>query len=173
MFIWRWTKLFSNFVTFVSSHRTNISAVTLDRKLIHSSQCESPGFLLNSFLSIVTRNFLASPLNLLVSFRVLISFLKIVLNSCSAANPKSVSLLKMIISMRPKVNLRFNGLIWVCQWHQKQPFRGVLIKSCSENLESNFIEVTLWRGCSPANLQHTVRRSFLRIPLEGCYRYIQ
>ena len=87
------------FATFVSSHRANIRAVTLDRKLMHSLQCESPGFLLNSFLSIVTRNFLASPLNLLISFRVSISFLKIVLNSCSAANPKSASFLKMIISI--------------------------------------------------------------------------
>ena len=57
------------------------------------------------------------------------------------------------------------------------PQRGVLRKSCSENmqqiyrrtpwhsvisikLQSNFIEIKFWRGCSPVNLLHIFRKSF-------------
>ena len=43
---------------------------------------------------------------------------------------------------------------------QKQPSRGVLKKRCSEK-QSNFIEITLRHGCSPVNLLHILRTSFL------------
>ena len=36
---------------------------------------------------------------------------------------------------------------------QKQPFRGVLC---------NFIEITLWHGCSPVNLQHIFGTPFTK-----------
>ena len=60
-------------------------------------------------------------------------------------------------------------------YEQKQPFRDLLsikgvLKICSKftgeqpcqsvisiNLQSNFIEITLWRGCSPANSIHIFR----------------
>ena len=62
---------------------------------------------------------------------------------------------------------------------QKQPPRGALKKSCSENMQqiyrrtampkcdfnkaakqSNFIEITLRHGCSPVNLLHIFRTPF-------------
>ena len=59
---------------------------------------------------------------------------------------------------------------------QKQPPRGVLKKRCSENmqhiyrrtlmpkcdLQSNFIEITLRHGCSPAYLLHIFRTPFTK-----------
>ena len=62
-------------------------------------------------------------------------------------------------------------------YSQKQPSKGVLRKSFSENmqqiyrrtpwhsvisikLQSNFIEIKFWRGCSPVNLLHIFRKSF-------------
>ena len=62
---------------------------------------------------------------------------------------------------------------------QKKPPRSVLGKSCSENLQqiyrrspmpkcdfnkaaSNFIEITLWHGCSPVNLLHNFRTPFTK-----------
>ena len=52
---------------------------------------------------------------------------------------------------------------------QKQPSGGVLKNNCSENmqqiyrnLQSNFIEITLWHGCSPVNFLHIFRTPFLR-----------
>ena len=60
----------------------------------------------------------------------------------------------------------------------EQPSRGVLRKSCSENMQqiyrrtpmpkcdfnkvSNFIEIALPHGCSPVNLLHVFRRAFSR-----------
>ena len=62
---------------------------------------------------------------------------------------------------------------------QKQPFRGVLKKRCSENmqqiyrrnpcrsvisikLQSNIIEIALRHGCSPVNLLYSFRTPFSR-----------
>ena len=59
---------------------------------------------------------------------------------------------------------------------QKQSPRGVLRKSCFENLQQiyrrttmpkcdfncNFIEITLQHGCSPVNLQHIFRTPFTK-----------
>ena len=73
--------------------------------------------------------------------------------------------------------------------NQKQPFRGVLGKRCSENtqqiyrrttpmpkcdfnkvaLHCIFIEIILPHGCSPVNLLHIFRTSFPRTPLGGCF----
>ena len=39
----------------------------------------------------------------------------------------------------------------------------------SIKLQSNFIKVTLWDGCSPVNLLHTSEHLFIRTPLEGCF----
>ena len=36
-------------------------------------------------------------------------------------------------------------------------------------LKSNFIEITLWHGCSPLNLLHILRAIFLRTALKGCF----
>ena len=47
---------------------------------------------------------------------------------------------------------------------QKQPFRGVLRKRCSENILKIYrrtpIEISLRHGCSPVNLQHIFRTAF-------------
>ena len=49
---------------------------------------------------------------------------------------------------------------------QKQPSRGVLKKSCSENMQQIYsrtpIEITLRYECSPANLLHIFRTPFLK-----------
>ena len=45
---------------------------------------------------------------------------------------------------------------------QKQPSRGVLRKRCS-----NFIEITLRRGCFPVNLLHIFRTPFPKITSKG------
>ena len=69
---------------------------------------------------------------------------------------------------------------------QKQPFRSVLSKRCSENMQQNyrrkpmlkcdfnkvlcnFLEITLQHGCSPVNLLHIFRTPFIRVPLNGCF----
>ena len=54
----------------------------------------------------------------------------------------------------------------------KQPFRGVLWKTCSENMQqiyrrapmqkSNFTEIALRHGCSPVNLLYIFRTPFLK-----------
>ena len=63
--------------------------------------------------------------------------------------------------------------------HSEAAVRGVLKKRCSEKMQqiyrrapmtkcnfnqfsSNFIEITLWHGCSPVNLLHIFRTSFLK-----------
>ena len=54
---------------------------------------------------------------------------------------------------------------------QKQPSRGVLKKRCSETMQQiyrripmlcNFIEITVWHGCSPVNLLHISKTPFYR-----------
>ena len=41
-----------------------------------------------------------------------------------------------------------------------QNFSGILSKRCSENMQSNFIEITVRHGCSPVNLLHIFRTPF-------------
>ena len=53
---------------------------------------------------------------------------------------------------------------------QKQPFKSVLRKRCSKNMQQiyrtpwqvafNFIEIALWHGCSQVNLLHIFRTPF-------------
>ena len=59
---------------------------------------------------------------------------------------------------------------------QKQPFRGVLTKTCSENMQQTpientheklFIKIALWHGYSPVYVLHI--HLFIRTPLEGCF----
>ena len=50
---------------------------------------------------------------------------------------------------------------------QKQPSRGVLKKRCSENMQSNFIEIAHRHVCSPVNLLHNFRTPFPKITSEG------
>ena len=55
--------------------------------------------------------------------------------------------------------------------YAEQPSRGVLKKRYSENIQSNFIEVTLQHGCSPVNLLHIFRTPFPKntLPVDtGC-----
>ena len=64
--------------------------------------------------------------------------------------------------------------------------RGVLRKRCSKNMQQiyrrppmpkcdfikllcNFIEITLWHGCSPVNLLHISRTPFMKLLMEGCF----
>ena len=75
--------------------------------------------------------------------------------------------------------LILNMIIYVMQYRQKQPPRGVPWERCSENvpqidrrtpccsvisikLQSNFIEIALRHGCSPVNLLHIFRTPFLK-----------
>ena len=41
-----------------------------------------------------------------------------------------------------------------------QNFSGILSKRCSENMQSNFTEITVRHGCSPVNLLHIFRTPF-------------
>ena len=54
---------------------------------------------------------------------------------------------------------------------QKQPFTGVFIKGCSENMQQtyNFIEIPHQHRCSPVNCCIFSERLFLRISLKGCF----
>ena len=48
---------------------------------------------------------------------------------------------------------------------QKQPFRGVLKKRCSENMQQickATLLITFRHGCSPVNLLHIFRTPFLK-----------
>ena len=47
---------------------------------------------------------------------------------------------------------------------ENTPCRSVI----SIKLQSNFIQITFRHDCSPVNLLHIFRTSFLRTPLEGC-----
>ena len=47
----------------------------------------------------------------------------------------------------------------------EHPSRSVI----SIKLQCNFIEITLWHGCSPVNLLLIFKTSFLITPLEGCF----
>ena len=82
-----------------------------------------------------------------------------------------------------------NGVLWLLTNNmnnhcQKEPFRGVLRKRCSENMQqiyrripvqkcdfnkvaNNFIEIKLWHGCSPINLLHIFRTPFPKNTSEG------
>ena len=66
---------------------------------------------------------------------------------------------------------------------KKQPARVDLRKSCSENMQQiyrrapipncdfnkrNFIEITLWDGCSPVYLLHIFRTPFPKNTSNGC-----
>ena len=62
-------------------------------------------------------------------------------------------------SSPPGLFLR-KGVLKICSiFTGEHPCRNVI----SIKLQSNFIEVTLWHGCSPVNMLH-----IRRIPLEGC-----
>ena len=69
---------------------------------------------------------------------------------------------------------------------QKQLFRGVLVKRCSENMRQIYRRTPMpkfdfnkvakqldWNhyrhGCAPANLVHSFQLIFLRTPLKGCF----
>ena len=69
---------------------------------------------------------------------------------------------------------------------QKQLYRGVLRKRCSENMQQIYKrtpvkkrafnkvvfqlnEIALWHGCSPVILQYIFRTLFQRTPLKGCF----
>ena len=77
----------------------------------------------------------------------------------------------------------FNTVIWASLFSayrlklQKQPTRGVLRKSCSENMQQifrrtstpkcDFVEILLRHGYSPVNLLHIFRTFFLRNSSSG------
>ena len=44
-----------------------------------------------------------------------------------------------------------------------------MLKCDSIKLQSSFIEITLWHGCSPVNLLHIFRTPFLGTPREGWF----
>ena len=89
-----------------------------------------------------------------------------------------------------KYTVKKHEIIWVgrvvlkTRNHQKRPFRAVLRKSCPENIQQiyrripmpkcdfnklfcNFIEITLWYGCSPVNLLYIFRIRFSKSTFGG------
>ena len=59
-------------------------------------------------------------------------------------------------SSHPDVFLR-KGVLKICsKFAGEHPCRSVI----SIKLQSNFIEITLWHGCSPVNLLHILRTPF-------------
>ena len=71
----------------------------------------------------------------------------------------------------------FTNTNWIeiLQEIQKQPFRVVLWKRCSENMQQiyrrvpmlSFTEIALRHGCSPLNLLHIFRTPFFKNTSEG------
>ena len=58
------------------------------------------------------------------------------------------------------------GVLKICsKFTGENPCRSVI----SIKLLCNFMEITFRRGCSPVNLLHIFRRSFLGTPLGGCF----
>ena len=51
------------------------------------------------------------------------------------------------------------------QIYREQP----MLKCDLIKLQSNFIEIAHWHGCSPVNLLHISKHLFLRTPLYGCF----
>ena len=51
------------------------------------------------------------------------------------------------------------------QFYRRTPIQSVILI----NLQSIFIEITLWHGCSSVNLLYLFRTLFLRIPLDGLF----
>ena len=63
-------------------------------------------------------------------------------------------------SSRPEVFL-VKGVLQICsKFTGEHSCQGVI----SIKLQSNFIEITLWHGCSPVNLQHIFRKPFSKSP---------
>ena len=62
------------------------------------------------------------------------------------------------------------GLLKICnKFTGEHPCRSVF----SIKLQSNFIEIALWRGCSPVNLLHIFRTYFPKNISEGLLRNCQ
>ena len=68
-------------------------------------------------------------------------------------------------SSHPEVIL-VKGVLKICsRFTGDHPCRSVI----SIKFQSNFIELKLWRGCSPLNLLHIFRTPLLRTPLGVCF----
>ena len=68
-------------------------------------------------------------------------------------------------SSHPEVFL-WKGVLKICRkFTGEQPCRSAI----SITLQSNFIEIALRHGCSPANLLHIFRTLFPGTPLGGCF----
>ena len=65
----------------------------------------------------------------------------------------------MARSSRPEVFLGKVVLKICSKFTEEYPCRSVI----SIKLKSNFIEITLWHGCSPVNLLHIFRTPFLKM----------
>ena len=84
----------------------------------------------------------------------------------------------MQVKIKPNIELS-RVKVWTCFMscddnNQKQPSRGILMKSCFENMQQIYrrtsmpkcdfskvaIEMTLWHVCSPVNLLHIFRTPF-------------
>ena len=56
-----------------------------------------------------------------------------------------------------------------CSEIMRQIYRRTPMLKCDFNkVDCNFIEITLWQGCSPVNLLQISEYLFIRTPLEGC-----
>ena len=73
-----------------------------------------------------------------------------------------------IRTSRPEVFIG-KGVLKMCsKFTGEHPCRSVI----SIKLQSNFIEIALRHGCSPVNLLHIFRTSFLKNTCDGCFRII-
>ena len=91
--------------------------------------------------------FLKPPFLILHTFPRLITFLVL-----------SVILRSMLRSTRPEVFLGKNVLKICSKFTVEHPCRSAI----STKFLCNFIEITLRHGCSPVNLQHIFRTTFLK-----------
>ena len=71
----------------------------------------------------------------------------------------------MIRSSPPGVFLR-KGCLKICSKFTGEHPCQILI---SVTLQRSFIEITLWRRCSPVNLLHIFRTPFLGTSISGCF----
>ena len=77
----------------------------------------------------------------------------------------------MLRSSRPKVFLRKGNLKIYNKFTGKHLRQNVISVRLLSNLLCNFIEIALWHGCSPVNLQHISRTPFSKNTSEWLLLY--
>ena len=103
-------------------------------------------------------------------FQYYLIMLHMFANSSINLNKQSSEYVRIMENNRQKQSSRGVLRKW-CSKNKQQIYRRTPIPKCDfNNMQSNFIEITLRHGCSPVNL-HIFRIPFpnLRMPLDGCF----